>query len=271
MIRVWLQGGTGNQLFQLDAGLRASSRFEVPLKVSRASFPRDKLRGFSIAPLLERREICSPIAELLLGRPYDRSGRLKETVGPRHLPVVSAFHQLDSASCLLVGFFQDLDELPPENGHAVGRLRAHAVRKLPGILSEVGDRPVIHVRRGDYVTNPSARRRFGFASANYYRNGLEVLGHAFQDCIVFTDDPAAVLGEFPVSPEQVIEPQSLSDLDTIRTMALSSALVIPNSTFSWWAAECAGKDATVVVPETWFLDQDDRASLARDAWVKVRL
>ena len=133
----------------------------------------------------------------------------------------------------------------------------------------VEQRPVVHIRRGDYVTLASARKTFGTLSSEYYHEALDRLGHQASDAVFFSDDPEFVRREFGVSPELVIGPSAVkSDLQTLMLMSLGQDIVIPNSTFSWWAAELMGKRGQVVAPKIWFYDRDESQWPQRQHWLR---
>ncbi|NMM35756.1 MAG: hypothetical protein HHJ13_17530 [Phycicoccus sp.] len=129
---------------------------------------------------------------------------------------------------------------------------------------------VAHVRRGDYAATAAAKSTFGELSTNYYLEALEALGASVADTVFFTDDVTHVMREFGVSRTSVIGRADLaSPLETVVAMGLAPSIVIPNSTFSWWASEMVRPKGRVVAPQRWFLDRSEESSPVRSEWIRV--
>jgi hypothetical protein len=115
----------------------------------------------------------------------------------------------------------------------------------------------VHIRRGDYVTNNAASRILGAQKVGYYVQATKLLLDRGTDQIVFvTDDPQWV-EEYvlPLMPNGYDYSVASTDLrQDFRTLADAEAVVISNSTFSWWAAFLGGADRFVVRPKHWFAD-----------------
>ncbi|MFP7761488.1 alpha-1,2-fucosyltransferase [Marisediminicola sp. LYQ85] len=268
---VWIQGGLGNQLFQLNAGLTASRRAGLPLLVSRSSYWRDSLRGFSLRPLLDSIQLTSHFEDVIVGPPHHRAGGVRTTTARLGVPITQSIEAAAEGPSLMVGYFQDqeslfggTDEVQRLLGSIVIDDRYLATRDL------VAGRPVAHVRRGDYVSLESARRTFGLLGPAYYEEAFSLLGHPMKDAVFFTDDAEYVREEFGVRRDQIIGRSDVkSDLQTLALMAHAGDLVIPNSTFSWWAAEQLASRGRVVAPARWFLDRDETQWPTRRGWLRV--
>ncbi|MBT2502716.1 alpha-1,2-fucosyltransferase [Curtobacterium sp. ISL-83] len=268
-VTVWIHGGLGNQLFQLNRALLATSDGPSKLLVANASFAKDRLRDFELDRIVPPTASLTAKEASRIGLPYTRLGtkRRRSLRGK----VRFRFEGDDPAAELFrpgtvsVGFFQDEASLALPTSPVCERLASTEVED-PGKARIASGRPVLHVRRGDYATSASARKSFGYLTRAYYEAACALLEVRLEDCVIFTDDPQSVAEEFEVDPAQIVGPEDLaSPLDNIKMMATASALVIPNSTFSWWAAETSR--APVVAPQTWFFDRP--ANLRRDRWFAV--
>ncbi|UFU14572.1 alpha-1,2-fucosyltransferase [Curtobacterium sp. C1] len=265
---LWVQGGLGNQLFQLSAAFQTAQQKSLSLLLSRSSFGRDKLRNFELERLINPTKILTSAEEHRLGQPYNWRG--KRRTSPLLSNVRFQFasdHPQESdfePGTLNIGFYQEHAWLELPTDIVRGEL-THQASAVKGMLRE--GQLVAHVRRGDYATSASARASFGFLDRDYYHRAASELGRELQEAIIFTDDVQAVQREFGVSRDQVVGSDDIrSPLDTLLTMSTASALIIPNSTFSWWAAEIAG-DVPVAAPETWFFDRPE--DLKRQQWIAV--
>lgn len=117
----------------------------------------------------------------------------------------------------------------------------------------------IHVRRGDYVTNPDAASVHGVCALSYYQAAVAriMAVHPVDRCFVFTDDPAWVTANFSIGiPFDVIEPEpGAAVAEDIFMMSLCRHHIVANSSFSWWGAWLARDDGGLTVaPEPWYLN-----------------
>lgn len=261
----------GNQLFQWNAGLHLARSAGTPLLVSSASFRRDRLRDFALREVDEALDQTSALENLIIGPPHHRVGTVRQRVGPLKLTVRQNLEGPSTPGQLLVGFFQD----EPSLALSTAEVRESLVKKRQGLLSLplaefVHGRPVVHIRRGDYATVEAARKTFGSIRPEYYREAFEILNENLMDAAFFTDDPSYVVETFGVSHEQVFGPKSTkNDIESLLLMSLGSSMVIPNSTFSWWAAELLEPERPVISPEEWFRDSRNGHNLARDHWQRL--
>jgi hypothetical protein len=116
----------------------------------------------------------------------------------------------------------------------------------------------IHIRRGDYISNPKTRNFHGFCSEQYYLDAAEIMlsnRANIRSILVFTDDQASCLPiirrmqEFglPVSFNQASNP-----VLGLFEMGLCGQLIGSNSTYSWWAAH-TGIRKVSIFPANWFV------------------
>jgi glycosyl transferase family 11 len=113
----------------------------------------------------------------------------------------------------------------------------------------------VHVRRGDYVTDPGARSFLGTLPLDYYLAGAELMRDRTPDprFFVFSDDPAWCRSHLRLGgPTTVVDHNQGRGHDDLRLMALCRHHIIANSSFSWWGAWLASPEGQIVVaPERW--------------------
>jgi hypothetical protein len=118
----------------------------------------------------------------------------------------------------------------------------------------------LHVRRGDYVTDPGARSYLGALPLEYYRDAAELVRSYAPDphFYVFSDDPAWCRTHLRFgSPTTFVDHNQGRGHDDLRLMTLCRHHVIANSSFSWWGAWLARPDGQIVVaPRRWGADAD---------------
>ena len=119
----------------------------------------------------------------------------------------------------------------------------------------------MHIRRGDYITNPRANKIHNVCTKNYFYNGLEYLCSRLNSptIFVFSDDIDWVKAEMnlPKSTIYVSELRQISG-DRLRAsqeiylMSLCQHNIISNSSFSWWGAYLNQFiDKIVIAPNVW--------------------
>jgi len=133
----------------------------------------------------------------------------------------------------------------------------------------------IHVRRGDYISNPETERVHGACSIDYYRSALVALRERTDHprFFVFSDDPGWARAEFGSEGSITVVEINGADrnYEDLRLMSSCRHHVIANSTFSWWGAWLGAHAGQVVVaPKTWFASGDrDSRDICPASWLRV--
>ncbi|MGE4260513.1 alpha-1,2-fucosyltransferase [Shewanella sp.] len=116
----------------------------------------------------------------------------------------------------------------------------------------------MHVRRGDYISNPKYYKLLGgVCDKNYYINAVDYMKNNLTEhpvFFIFSDDIEWVRKEFDfLKKYDVIFSKNNSDIEDIYFMSKCDAHIIANSTFSWWGAWLgSNKNKLVVSPKNWF-------------------
>ena len=106
----------------------------------------------------------------------------------------------------------------------------------------------IHVRLGDYV----GHEIHGVCNVNYYNRAIEELKKRkdIQNFLLFSDDIQTARQMFP-SNFNII--QNNIDVEDLFLMSFCKNFIIPNSSFSWWAAYLSkNNDKLIYAPDRWF-------------------
>ncbi len=133
---------------------------------------------------------------------------------------------------------------------------------------------VIHIRRGDYSDPVNADlgqlKEEYFLSALYNLKSKEELINS--PVWVFSDEIEEIPNLFPNLAKVInvyVDPPNDSDAaESLVLMSLAEALIISNSTFSWWAASL-GPEKSVVAPSKWFKNLDDPVGLFAPEWQRA--
>lgn len=291
MIIAHLIGGLGNQMFQYACALGMAHRQRCPLKVDVAAFAGYGLRRYA----LDKLGITASVAGAEEVRRLRRRARV-EALLPEHVrryvPVrrhtVLREHSFafDSrvlearGDVLLEGYWQseryfaDIAavvrsefRLPPAPALVHADLEAQI-----GAVNAVS----VHVRRGDYASDPETRRMYGgCCSADYYARAVAEIARAVPSprFFVFSDDPAWVKDNLRLGHPTTVVEQHGADADCadLRLMSLCRHHIIANSSFSWWGAWLdANPDKVVIAPRRWFeADNIDTRDLLPRDWIRV--
>jgi hypothetical protein len=266
MIIINLMGGLGNQMFQYAAARHLALRQQTTLKIDATRFGRMTLNKehvlqlghFKIsAPQASDEEVerfvpgrgrlaalFRRIARALTPRrgPGRQEGVYEEPPGSRFKP---DFFDL-GPDRYLIGTFNSyryfdpirdllLDEYTPR--HGLSAPAAEMVGRIEGAAS-VG----IHIRRGDYVTDPGVQRCVeGIITDRYYRNAVAYIRQRVAEphFFVFSDDMPWVKEHFrlagKVTPVDINPPQRGFE-DLWMMSRCRHIITAGGSTFSWWAA-----------------------------------
>ena len=154
------------------------------------------------------------------------------------------------------------------------------------IVDELENPIFMHVRRGDYVVNPSAHP---MCPISYYEKALEVFDEnspvlVFSDSIEwckeqdFFQGDRFMLSEYDEKYSQTADTllgkqNTLIPYFDLCMMTLCNGGIIANSTMSWWGAWLMeNKTQPIVAPKPWFgthYNDYNMNDLLPDGWVEV--
>ena len=224
MLTVALQGGLGNQLFQIAAASLISKTQDRELWL-----PDTPKTHHSAARYYET------ILRLWSDRVRD--------IGPcaeQHEKTYSfQTWSLLPEPVRLYGYFQNYRYVPAD---------FQSTLALPSVPSLDG--AFLHIRGGDYVNHPFHDVKLDA----YYRRALEMFPPTTK-FYVFTNDIAYAK---TLSWLTAIDYAFIDEPDEVRSLALMTQCrdggICANSTFSWWGAYLNRCGGTKVVPSKWFTD-----------------
>lgn len=132
----------------------------------------------------------------------------------------------------------------------------------------------LHIRRGDYVTNPATLATHGLCPPDYYRRaiGYIVERTVRPEFFVFSDDIEWVKARIPIEyPTHYIDHnRGKESYNDMRLMSHCRHHIIANSSFSWWGAWLNATPARIVVaPKKWFANGQSVPDLFPSEWVTL--
>lgn len=134
----------------------------------------------------------------------------------------------------------------------------------------------LHVRRGDYITRPSANIFHGVCSPEYYKTAVDFISKKVPDphFFLFSDDYEWTKENFKwlPFPFTCVKNPSEKNYEDLMLMAACRHHIIANSTFSWWGAWLnPRKDKIVIAPKKWFANapKNNAQDLLPEEWLKM--
>ncbi len=278
MLILKLKAGLGNQLFQYAyaraRALRSNTDLEIDTSWYNNISPKDTVRTFDLSHY--------NIQAKLHNRHQSRYGQFLKKVWNKVKRDIfkendftfytKYFSPIPKSKVLYVeGYFNSekyfLDysdvirkELSLKN--PLGQKAAAAELYIKNLITENKIPVLIHVRRGDYITNQNAAHFHGIKTNTYYTDAIttlkEKLGSDFNTVvfILASDDIEALQNDIvPLlnnSQYHILSNPDIKNYEEIYLMSLCSHFIIANSTFSWWGAWLSNnKNKVVIGPKEW--------------------
>jgi len=228
------------------------------------------LGGLVLPPL--KRNVLTPLWTLR------NRGRLKY-FRERGLAYHPEFESLGN-NTYLQGYWQSEKYFRP----IASQLRDELTRPEPvdevnqKVLDEIDSAMAVslHIRRGDYVTNPKAFKVHGTCSLEYYHEAAQYVADrvdAPPTFFVFSDDPEWTRENLKLPfPMRFISHNSVQDPSSdLQLMSACNHHVIANSSFSWWGAWLnPSPDKLVVACRRWFADPTKNdCDLVPKEWIRL--
>lgn len=172
----------------------------------------------------------------------------------------------------LQGYFQDLQYWKPWVREYI---RSKIVTPYDVSIQRLWRRCVsIHVRRGDYVTRPSANAYHGVMPVEYYVDAVREISVAENtdtlSVVIYTDDEKWVEDNLRHRFRDVVAVygETHKPWVAIEEMALRGYHVLSNSTFGWLGAYLSNSTKRVIYPHKWFVS-DPPPPIFPKSWVAM--
>jgi len=263
-----IRSGLGNQLFQFAFGYAMASEFNKELILCPSYF--DSPWKYSLKKILGR-EARSFRLPHIIKKPFEAINQreLKERVVRDGFVVVKE-NETDiqkirlamstDREIYLLGYWQNpkLFSAYKEPLTQLIEPSFSLSKSCRKILNNIDENFIgAHVRRGDFLTN----RSFGACTSEYYIQAIQQLTKTIRNpkIVVFTNDKGWVSRNFPRDvPYEIYESTDKNtDIEELYLMTKFNALIISNSTFSWWAAYLNhGAGRRIISPSQWFLKEE---------------
>ncbi len=276
MIITRLIGGLGNQMFQYSAARRLADTHRTTLKLDISAFDNHGPRRYSLgafnikASIASRKDIAS-----LKGRVNERlRGSVRRYLGLELAP--SSYvreksysfdpHVLELPDNIYLDGYWQSDKYFLSIDNIIRRDFTIMLERSPlddTLMHDIASSTSvsIHVRRGDYVSDPNTSHVHGTCDLDYYLRSTQLVKRAIgtPHFFIFSDEPSWAAKNIVLAGQAtyVAHKGTSSDLRDLRLMSLCKHHIIANSTFSWWGAWlCRNESTFVVAPSKWFNGTD---------------
>jgi hypothetical protein len=291
IVAVMVQGGLGNQLFQYAFGRvlanETSSKLIINTKLLESKRKNVTTREFGLSKFGFQFETSSDVNRVIkfydgkLGFVFKKLSSLlfgyiyvDENNSTFNFPIESK----QNKNYIFNGYWQSKVYFEKIKDILRDEIRSSYVlpKSLQSIAKIVAESNSVslHVRRGDFITNPKARELHAVCDVDYYFEAIEKIRtrvHA-PFFIIFSDDPnwakeqignhvpcLIVSGHYEILPH-----------DEMVLMSYCKHHIIANSTFSWWGASLnPNEDKIIVSPKKWYLDNSDMKKLIPESWILI--
>jgi hypothetical protein len=259
MISTRLQGGLGNQMFQISAAHALATR-NNDIAVFNFNDCFTPLQGHT-----SNRYRHNILSKINIVDSYQYSVFYNEPrFGYEELPYIN--------NMLLNGCFQsekyfldckqEIIDLFP-----ISDLHKSFIRKMVPIFNNL-DKPItsVNIRRGDYLKNPSFHLPCPY---EYFKKAMDMIGDSY--FIFLSDDLDWAIEKFSDSPNNFF-PRLNDDILDLTLMTMCNNNILSNSTFSWWGTYLNQNSNVIRIgPERWFgpAGHQDYGDVLPQNWLKI--
>jgi hypothetical protein len=257
MISSYIQGGLGNQMFQVAAGYAHALRTDKAFCL---------IEGQHYLPLQGNNidTYKNNVFRKISFKDYSTLGVLKEYGEDKH-----SYKKIKPVDdIILCGYFQseayfsDYKDEIRSLFSAPAKLEKLILGLYPFLGTE--NSASLHIRRGDYLKNMKIHPTLG---PEYYSEALALTGALPEHTIVMSDDIDWCKKVF--GPKYIYSTQE--DYIDLYTIGKCKNRIIANSTFSWWGAWLTETDGKVIAPVKWFgaMGPQDTQDILPQNWKKI--
>lgn len=297
MIIVKLMGGIGNQMFQYAAARRLAYVHGSPLKLDLSWFSDivavNTSRGYALDIFAIQEEFAAReevealtvrkqgfveclIAKVIWRKPVAVPSYIRE----KQFHFDPAILNL-SNNVYLDGYWQsekyfaEIEDIIRKE-FTVKTDQAGQNRKLAELIAS-SDSVSLHIRRGDYVSNPRTNKYHGICDMDYYSRCLEQLTETVKNphFFIFSDERDWVSDNLKLPcPTTLVDHNGANKgYEDLRLISQCKHHIIANSSFSWWGAWLSDNSGKIVVaPKKWFADEkrnNQTYDLIPEGWTRI--
>jgi hypothetical protein len=281
MIVTKLHGGLGNQMFQYAIGRNLAEKNGTELVLDTTEYDYDKLRVYELHNLKIHGRVASEFKQGKLRKFVKKITNIVPIHRYKHLTEKNRYFDptiLENRGNLCLDGYWQCEEYFKEIKYML--VEDFALKDEPdeinnSIMESIrnSNAVCVHVRRGDYATDPKTNKFHGTCSLDYYNNAVRFIETKISDptFFIFSDDAKWAKENLKITSKSVHvavngADQGHKDLGLIRNC---KHFIIANSSFSWWGAWLSDNQGKIIcAPARWFRN-DDEGNIVPGSWTRI--
>lgn len=256
MISSYLQGGLGNQMFQIAAAYSLSREINT-----------ECMFDFNKCYTPNQGNVSNKYIDNIFKniKNFDLNSHNLVTFHQKNF----AYSELPKVdNLILLGDFQSekyfinyIKEI--KNLFNFDENKKNEIRSKLMSISNNDTITAVHVRRGDYLNKPNYHP---VCSVEYYKKSFDIIGGKF---IFISDDIDWCKNTF--NGENFYYSNFTNEIDDLYLIMMCDNQIIANSSFSWWGAYLCPFNNKVIGPSTWFgpYGPQDTQDIIIKNWIKI--
>jgi hypothetical protein len=259
-----LQGGLGNQLFQLAAcqGILTKANLTLEIDITSIKNSRRQMELGFFKNILNWQEVQINIFTKMLAKRISEPEEFSYTL----------LHISKNRTNLVSGYFQharyasQLLEILSQEAIKI-RSKNNKLNICPCLAPHIA----LHVRRGDYESIAVNKEKFGVLADHYFNTVIES-NAPDAHVVIFSDSLVAIPHEIEKNCRgeiSLFDSTGLSPIETMIALSGYETIAISNSSFSWWAANIAQlikPETKIISPSLWFRGYPSSNALVQKNW-----
>lgn len=278
MIEITLKGGLGNQLFQYALGRHLSIINNTGLTLDISNLLADPMRNYRLDAFnlpnnifIKKNGFLNKfISERILGRKkiisengFDFNARILDC---RDQTKLDGYWQTEN-------YFKGIESVIRSDLTLKEALPSNLLALKEQI--ESSNSVSLHVRRGDYASNPATNAYHGLCPIEWYENSAMVMGEMVGKAhfYIFSDDELWAKANIKFNAPITYIPKGRDGEEAfdLTLMSYCKNNIIANSSFSWWGAWLnKNQSKKVIAPKKWFLGAShETKDLIPKGWIRL--
>ena len=263
IVTVRLQGGLGNQMFQIATTHAYAKKFNFIPKF-------DFARCITVHQGFSSPKYKDTLFKNLISFDYTTNNFINYFKEPNH-----SFNEIPyyDDNLFLDGYFQS-EKYFKKNKKELQELFHLDYTKILFFLESLPknkDITSIHIRRGDYLKFPGIH---DICSLEYYKNAMEVIGD--NNFIIVSDDMDWCREN--IKGKNIYYSPFTDEIEDLLLISSCKNKIIANSSFSWWGAYLDGDNylnsditSKVIAPKKWFgvSGPQEQNDIIPSSWIKI--
>lgn len=260
-----IKGGLGNQMFQAAFGQIIKNKIKCEIEYISFTKSARVSREWALSCFgINASEISTYKKLLVLLAVWIKRKLIKININfpsgiiiDYHKPNTLISQSIKSAF-IVDGYWQSYTYFHNNRAELIQLFDFPSAAEFPIPIPEDLPKIAIHVRRGDYVTDPIAKKNHLVCDINWYRDAWNLMRKFTPNnsiVLIFSDDIAWAKNNINFDPSFLYIPNDPNKEPWVDMSLMKSCdhFIVSNSSFSWWGAYLGEKTNSIVIaPKFWY-------------------